>query len=143
MDLETLVAEREIQVQLVRLARAMDNRDWTALEAIFTDDVRADFGTGEISGRREVADFIRSFLDNCGTTQHLLGNFIFDVNGDRATSQCYVCDMHLSARPDDQTSFRTLGEYSDDWIRTGGSWKLSRRVKDNRGIIGSMDVFKP
>jgi 3-phenylpropionate/cinnamic acid dioxygenase small subunit len=143
MDLETLIAEREIQAQLVRLARAMDNRDWTALEAICTEDVRADFGTGEVSGRREVIDFIRSFLDNCGTTQHLLGNFLFDVTGDRATSQCYVCDMHLSARSDDETSFRTLGNYADEWIRAGDTWKLCRRVKDNRGIIGSMDVFKP
>lgn len=143
MDLETLIAEREIQAQLVRLARAMDDRDWDVLEAICTDDVRADFGTGEVAGRNEVIDFIRTFLDHCGTTQHLLGNFVFDVKGDRASSQCYVCDMHLSARAGDEATFRTLGDYSDDWIRIEGQWKLRSRVKDNRGLIGSMEVFNP
>lgn len=143
MDLEKMIAEREIQAQLVSLARAMDNRDWAALTAIFTEDIRADFGTVEVSGRQEVIDFIRSFLDNCGTTQHLLGNFVFDVQGDRATSRCYVCDMHLSARPGNEASFRTLGDYADQWIRTGDAWKLCRRVKDNRATMGSMDVFKP
>lgn len=143
MTLETLVAEREIHRQLVAFARAMDKRDWDALSAIVTDDIRADFGAGEVSGRAEVIAYIRSFLDNCGTTQHLLGNVVIDVSGDTATSEAYVADLHLHRDPGRDLSFRTLGNYRDSWVKSGGTWLMSDRRKDNRATVGSMDVFKP
>ncbi len=143
MTLETLMAEREIHRQLVAFARAMDKRDWDALSAIVTDDIRADFGAGEFSGRAEVIAYIRSFLDNCGTTQHLLGNVVIDVSGDTATSEAYVADLHLHRDPGRDLSFRTLGNYRDSWVKSGGTWRLSDRRKDNRATVGSMDVFKP
>ena len=66
MDIETLIAEREIYRQLVHFARAMDERNWDALAAIVTDDIRAEFGTGEVVGAEAVAGLIRSYPDNCG-----------------------------------------------------------------------------
>lgn len=143
MDTTTLLEERAIQRQLVAFARAMDNRDWTSIASICTPDICADFGTGEVTGRDTVISFMRSFLDHCGTTQHMLGNFVIDIHGDTANSECYVADMHLSSSGNDDVSFRTLGNYSDSWVKAGGDWKLARRVKDNRAVIGSMDVFKP
>ncbi len=143
MDMETLLAEREISRQLIRMARAMDERDWEAFAAITTDDIRADFGLGEISGRDEVIAFVRQFLDNCGVTQHLLGNVVIDVSGDTATSEAYVADLHLHRDPGRDLSFRTLGNYRDSWVKSGGTWQLSDRRKDNRATVGSMDVFKP
>lgn len=143
MNLEDLLAERDIKRQLITFARAMDNRDWEAIGAIITEDVRADFGIGEVQGRSALVEFMRSFLDNCGTTQHLLGNFIIEVTGDTATSESYVSDMHLGKDNSDNLSFRTLGNYSDTWKKVGGVWLITQRVKDNRATTGSMDVFNP
>lgn len=142
MNLEDLLAERNIQRQLITFARAMDSRDWAAIEAIVTEDMRADFGIGEVKGRSELINLLRSFLDNCGVTQHLLGNFMIEVEGDAATSQSYVSDMHLGKDTGDNISFRTLGNYCDTWKKVDGVWLIARRVKDNRATIGSMDVFK-
>ena len=102
MNLDSLLAEREIERQLISFARAMDNRDWTKIEVICADDICADFGTGEVVGSKALIKFMRSFLDNCGTTQHLLGNVVIDVDGDRDTSESYVSDMHLGKNFDEE-----------------------------------------
>lgn len=143
MDIQTLLAEREIYRQLVRFARGMDERDWDVLAAISTGDICAEFGTGEVVGSDAVVSVIRSYLDNCGTTQHLLGNVLIDVEGDTATSESYVSDMHLAKDEQRDIQFRTLGNYSDSWVRRDGQWLLSKRVKNNRALLGTMDVFSP
>jgi hypothetical protein len=143
VSLEILLAERDITQQLTKFARAMDARDWESIANITAEDIRADFGLGEIRGRTALIQHIRSFLDTCGTTQHLLGNIIIQVNGTQATSESYVSDMHLCQDPDKNLYFRTLGNYSDAWTCINGVWLLNQRVKDNRALMGSMDVFKP
>ena len=143
MDLKTLVDERDIQRQLIRFARAMDERNWPALEAICNPDIVAEFGTGEVTGSAAVVELIRAYLDHCGPTQHLLGNILIDVNGDEATSEAYVADIHLSANADSDDYFRTLGNYMDRWVRVGDSWRLAERRKDNRALMGTMAVFNP
>lgn len=141
MDIDTLIAEREIYRKIMAFARAMDRRDWQILDTILAEDVSANLGAGEISGRREIIDFICSFLDKCGVTQHLIGNVVINVEGDTATSQAYVSDVHLGKEAKSRLTFRTLGEYHDDWICLEGNWLLTRRVKENRATIGTMDVF--
>lgn len=143
MSIEQLLAERAIEKQLYRLARAMDGRDWDALAAVFAEDAVADFGIGEISGRSEIVAFIRSFLDHCGTTQHVLGNILVDVQEDEALSESYVADLHLARDEASGDTFRTLGNYSDTWARNGEQWEIVRRLKDNRATVGTMDVFGP
>ena len=121
----------------------MDNRDWRAIESITTSDLTADFGLGEIRGSAAVIESIQSFLDNCGTTQHILGNVLIDVTGDRAISKSYVADMHLCKDNKKESYFRTLGDYSDQWLNVEGSWLMTQRIKDNRATMGTLDVFKP
>lgn len=142
MDIEQLIAERAIYRQLVRFARAMDSRDWDEIRAITTAQTRADLGTGEIVGSDAIINLIRSYLDNCGTTQHLLGNVIIEVEGDHATSESYVADLHLGRLEQEQLQFRTLGNYSDSWIKREGTWYLAARRKDNRAIVGTLAVFE-
>lgn len=141
MQLEDLIAERAIYRQLVRFSRAMDARDWDGLAALALPELFADFGVGPLEGRDAVIANIRSYLDHCGVTQHLLGNVLIEVNGDVATSQAYVADMHLDGDNDPQRYFRTLGNYSDTWRRVDDEWLLERRVKDNKALLGTMDVF--
>lgn len=143
MTLEDIIAERDICRQLTNFARAMDSRDWQAIRSIVADDIKAELGMGVIQGSTAVIEFMRSFLDNCGTTQHMLGNIIVHVTGDKAISQSYVSDMHLSKNTESDMSFRTLGDYSDTWEKTDGKWLMVQRVKNNRATIGSLDVFKP
>ncbi|WP_375194229.1 nuclear transport factor 2 family protein [Sphingobium sp.] len=141
MSIETVLAHYEIGRELTRFARAMDDRDWGVLKAILTDDAIADLGTGTITGSDAIITLIRRYLDACGTTQHLLGNLVVDVDGDLATSRCYVSDMHLGSDDAPEPNFRSLGDYHDRWRRIEGRWRLAERRKLNRALIGSMAVF--
>ena len=118
----------------------MDYRDWEQLSQILTEDAVGELGTGRLEGSAAIIALIRGFLDNCGVTQHLLGNVEVDVDGDHATSRAYVQDLHLS-RSNPELTFHTLGDYHDKWERRDGRWRLVERVKDNRGTVGSLDVF--
>ncbi len=138
-----LLAERDISRALAAVARAMDTRDWAALDALIEPQASADFGTGEIVGRAAMVHLMRSFLDDCGPTQHLLGNLTIDVEDDRARSRCYVADLHLGAGDKGTLTFQTLGEYQDDWRCRDGRWWLTRRVKVQRAHLGSFAVLGP
>ncbi|RLQ20214.1 DUF4440 domain-containing protein [Seongchinamella sediminis] len=141
--MQQLIDERAIYRQLMRFARAMDERDWDQLAQVTSEDFVADTGRGDIHGREACIAFMRSFLDHCGTTQHLLANVVIDVEADSATSSAYVCDMHLARDKSRGDSFRTLGIYHDQWQRVGDTWLMTRRKKYNRATLGTMDVFRP
>ncbi len=141
--LEVLLAERDISRQLSRIARAMDARAWEALDALIASDASADFGTGRLDGRSAIVAVMRSFLDACGPTQHLLGNLTVEVAGEAAASSCYVADLHLGRDAQAQQTFQTLGEYQDRWQRRAGVWWLTERTKLSRAFVGSAAVLGP
>jgi hypothetical protein len=143
MDTEESLVEREIERQLIRFARGMDDRDWDAVRAVMFDDATAELGAGALVGSAAVAESIRSYLDACGPTQHLLGNVLVDVDlaAGTATSRAYVSDVHLGRGSRSELTFSTLGDYHDTWEREGATWRIRHRMKLNRGVVGTMDVF--
>ncbi|WP_038170534.1 nuclear transport factor 2 family protein [Tomitella biformata] len=141
MTLDALLAEREISRAVTRFARAMDDRDWAVLHEILLPDATAELGTGTLHGPAEVVALIRSYLDNCGPTQHLLGNQLIEVDGDKAVSRTYVSDMHLGVGKREGLSFCTLGDYHDQWARVDGVWRMSHRAKNMGGSLGAIEVF--
>ncbi len=140
-DLATLLAERDIGRALIRFARAMDARDWDAVRAIMAPDATGELGTGPLASPEAVIGCIRHYLDGCGPTQHLLGNLLVEVDGEHASSQCYVSDMHLGVGDKAHITFSTLGDYHDQWRRIDGVWRMTHRTKRNRAHIGSFEVF--
>ncbi|WP_314036365.1 nuclear transport factor 2 family protein [Dietzia sp. CH92] len=143
MDLEILAAEREIARALARFARAMDEKDWPVLHEIMLPGATAELGTGTLHGPVEVVDVIRSFLDNCGPTQHLLGTMLIDVDipSGTATSRTYVADLHLGIDDRQGLSFSTFGDYHDEWQLVGDAWRMSHRTKHMNGTLGDIRVF--
>lgn len=141
MNLETLIAEREIYRGLVAFAYAMDQRAWDSLADVVRADATVDFGFGLLEGRMAMIDAMRSFLDDCGPTQHLLGNVVIEVDGDTATSRAYVSDMHIGLGDKADKTFSTLGEYHDRWRHIDGRWYMTHRTKLNRATIGDISVL--
>jgi len=122
----------------------MDHREWEALETFVRADVTTDFGMGSVLyGREAMIKAMRSFLDDCGPTQHLLGNVVIDVEGDVATSRAYVSDMHKGVGDKSEVTFSTLGEYHDRWRRIDGTWYMIHRTKLNRATLGDISVLGP
>ena len=141
ISIEDMLAERSIYRNLVAFARAMDERDWDAFAGFTSEDMTASMGRGELEGRDTIVTFMRSFLVHCGPTQHLLGNVIIDVDGDSAKSSAYVHDMHLGSGDKSELRFYSLGRYYDEWKKFDDGWRMVRRVKDNHGSVGSIEIF--
>lgn len=134
--------EREIYRAIVGIARAMDERDWGAIEDVTSSDFTGDLGSGSLASRAEMIALLRSFLDDCGPTQHMIGTVLIDVDGDTATSRAYVADMHLGSAENEGRYFRTLGDYHDEWARLTGGWRLVSRIKHVTGTLGDIAVLR-
>ncbi len=137
-QLADLLACREIEQNIIRFARAMDERDWEVNRSIMADTVVAEMGEGRLEGPQAVIDLMRRYLDRCGVTQHLIGNIVVTVTGDTASSRAYVRDSHLPADGAHEP-FYTLGDYHDRWEKQDGTWRMVERIKDNRAHIGSIE----
>jgi hypothetical protein len=136
--------ERTDIVRLLDLyATALDSREWVLLREVFTANAAVNFGEGPTREVGEVIDTIRGFLDGCGPTQHLQGNYRVDIDGDRATSRCYIRAFHLGVDRHTGTTYEMAGEYIDALVRTADGWRISERSfsifweQGNRELLGS------
>ena len=140
--IDLLLDERAIHFQLCAIARAMDDREWSQLIDILTDDVTGDLGDGHaIEGQADFLATLQKYLGNCGPTQHLLGNLVVSIDGDSAMSACYVRDVHQGREGCEHLFLSTSGEYRDQWRRTAGLWRLSHRTKINFLMDGSLEAL--
>lgn len=141
LNINDVIVRHEIEMCIIEIARGYDYRDWDAVRKHLSDDIKAEMGDGLLDGPEMFVANVKSYLDRCGTTQHLLGNLIVSANGDEAESKCYVSDMHLGLGERVEQTFATLGDYHDKWRKVDGRWRLVYRQKLNRGFIGSIDIF--
>ncbi|ETN91445.1 putative lumazine-binding protein [Gammaproteobacteria bacterium MOLA455] len=130
----------EIQSVLNLYASAIDKRQWSQLEQVFTPDAVANFiGIGQFDGRQAITDLISSVLCQCAATQHLLGNYEIQVNGDEAHTTCYLSAMHAGLGDYEGKTLTVWGEYTDKLVRTPEGWRITHRQLDSifaQGDIG-------
>lgn len=128
MNLETLLAEREISHNLGLFARILDRREWSRIGEVFADDITFNYGDGEERAGAEALrwNFSR-FLDVCGPSQHLLGSIQIEVEGAGAISRSYVQARHQGAGAKAHLFLDTNGEYIDRWQRRAEGWRIVRR----------------
>lgn len=108
-------------------SECLDTREWSRLDEVFTADVEMDFGEWRKQGLEAVTATIRSYLDGCGPSQHLLGNYRIELDGDRATSRCYCRVMHQGKGEHVGKTYETWIEYSDELVRTEAGWRSRKR----------------
>lgn len=113
---------------LDRYAECLDTRDWNGLSDVFADDVEIDFGVWRATDLAGVRRNISQFLDPCGPSQHLLGNYRITLDGDRASSRCYCRVMHFGKNEHAGKTYETWLEYADEWIRSTNGWRSVRRT---------------
>lgn len=118
----------EIIAVLDRYAECLDTRDWPGLADVFSEDVEMDFGVWRGRNLDEVRTNIRSFLDGCGPSQHLLGNYRIELAGDRASSRCYGRVMHFGKGEHEGNTYEAWIEYADELKRTAQGWRSVKRV---------------
>jgi 3-phenylpropionate/cinnamic acid dioxygenase small subunit len=137
-------ADRSAIIRVLdRYAEALDRREWALLDQVFAANVEFDFGEWTARSRDQAVAAIRSYLDGCGPSQHLLGNYRVEVDGDRATSQVYVRAYHQGVGAAEGQTYEMGGEYLDELERGPGGWLSVRRKgvmlweQGSRGVLGA------
>ena len=128
---------------LNRYAEALDTRAWELLDEVFADDAVFEFGEFRTRTRAEAVAMIRSHLDGCGPTQHLLGNHRVEIDGDRAFSHVYVRAFHLDRNEASGRTYEMFGEYRDELGRTAAGWRSVHRRGKVFFELGTREVLGP
>jgi hypothetical protein len=100
-------------------------------------------GDAEVEGRASRIASMRTNLDGCGPTQHLVSNFDIAVDGDEATCACYVRAFHMGAGARAGLTWELFGNYRDRLRRTPDGWRIFKREMDVRFELGTREVLQP
>ncbi|HEX3838777.1 MAG TPA: nuclear transport factor 2 family protein [Steroidobacteraceae bacterium] len=119
-----------IQQLLMEYGRAVDNRDFAAFAALFTEDGEWQGAQGSYRGRKEIQESMEKMFTDAaadipqGKNFHLLTNVIIDLQGDHATaSSKFIFYKMNGAKPEAEVA----GRYEDQLVRVGGAWKFKQR----------------
>jgi hypothetical protein len=126
-ELHELRDRAAIHELLLAYGRTIDERDFDAFGALFTQD-------GEYGGNRGpeaiAAGMRQTFASNpLGFREpnfHVFFNETIEVKGPRASAR----SMSFYVVPDDQNGYRIalMAAYEDELVKTGGEWKFRRRT---------------
>lgn len=143
MDRLAAAADRLECTELVsRVARAIDRCDADLLATLFHPDATDDHGM--FAGTAK--DFISWVMPVLGTmkrTQHLIGQVIVELDGDRAASESYFIAHHTLDGADSEVFMLAAGRYLDRFERRDGEWKIAHRqaVYDWNSAVPSTDSW--
>jgi len=133
----------EVLAVVDRYATALDRRNWALLDQVFVADLVFDAGEWVMRDRATYVDTVRGYLEGCGPTQHLLGNYRVELESDdTATCACYVRAFHLDARRGAALTYEMGGEYRDRLRRTPEGWRIHHRTLEVLYEVGSRDVLR-
>lgn len=142
-DLASIGDRFEIEDLLVRYSRALDRRDFEALEAIFTDDAEFDAGSlGNPKSSRAIREMIEGTLSDLDATQHLVGKSLIELHGDEADVRTYLISQHIrESAPGPTKHYFIGGEYVDRVVRTPEGWRIAYRRLDRLWKQGDRAVI--
>jgi SnoaL-like domain len=124
----------EIDDLLVRYATAVDSRDWTLLDTVFTADAQLDYrSAGGIRGTYgEVRDWLASVLPIFTWTQHLVVNRAVDLapGGDTGTAVSIFHNPNGLLVEGQPWLFTVGGRYHDRLARRAAGWRITARVEE-------------
>ncbi len=111
---------------LCRYARGIDRCDLDTLLGVWWPGATADFGQG-IGDAAEWSTATVAALKAMLRTQHMLGNMIIDITGDRADSETYCRAYHEAETFDGRVEIVVGGRYLDVLEKRGGAWRILTR----------------
>lgn len=137
-------SERQAIIDVLNAyATCLDARDWSGLDDVFHPDAVGIYAA-TLTGRAVVIESIRSFLDGCGPSQHLLGNYQISIKGATAESSTKARVLHVGAGEQaGLTPYEAIGTYHDRHIRTADGWRIIHRHFDVQISIGDINVLHP
>jgi ketosteroid isomerase-like protein len=125
---DQLVDRQAIVDVCTAYALALDSRNWARLRECFTPDAVATYApaSGD-TGYEAIEAACRAALEPLAASQHLLGNHLVELDGDRASSTCYFQAQHIGDGLDGGSQYVVAGRYDDTLVRTDAGWRIAHR----------------
>lgn len=141
-ELTTVRDRADIADLCARYAVALDSADWALLRTCFADDAEVVYGDGPpLRGPHAVEEVCRGALDPLDASQHLVGTVLVDVDGDDATSTCYLHAQHVRHGTPGGDTFVVAGTYRDRLRRRPDGWRIVHRTLEVTWTAGNPDVL--
>lgn len=124
--------------------RGVDRLNWKLMRSLYADEVAIFYQDPALPGvpeprvwnTDEWLHFCRA-IEGFDVTTHHLSNYLFDIDGDRASVQTYLWSQHIL----DKESYVVGGEYTHKLQRAGDTWKLDHVQLDIRWTTGDASLF--
>jgi len=129
-DIDHWLDKLEIQEVLVRYARALDERNHALLNDVFLPDADIDYRAagGARGDLAEWQEWLHPAMSRFESWQHLLTNFVIEVDGDQATALTRCYNPLQGSRPDGgRYVVHTGASYEDQLTRTEHGWRIAQR----------------
>lgn len=120
---------------VAQYAIAVDRRDETALAALFTGDAELVQPAGlvrrgrsaTLAGNVDIARGVLEAVAHLHSTRHVVEQQIVDRTGDTARGEVYGDAHHVYATENGHRDYVVAIRYQDEYRRTDGAWRISRR----------------
>jgi len=138
-EIRDLAARRDINGAVQRYMRGLDRLDAELQRSVFHADAVIDCGLMK-GGVDEFVNFAQGLLAGMDATHHMLGQVAVEIDGTRATGECYFQAWHRTGS--EAEGWRDLfiaGRYLDEYACREGDWRIAKRtlvtdwVTDNPG----------
>ena len=133
LPLQEISDRIEIDDLFARYCHAIDERDWDALDQVFTPDAKIDYSeTGGAKGCfAEIKAWLPVALERFPMFQHMVATTRLRLDGDKASSRTILFNpmVHRDADGQDQVFFIGLW-YRDVLVRTEAGWRIAERYEE-------------
>ena len=124
--LEIMADKFECAELVAKLAKGIDRCDADMVRECFQPDATDDHGMFKGTAEEFIA-WVMPLLETMKRTQHVIGQSLVEVSGDKAASESYFIAHHTIATPDGDIFMIAAGRYLDSFERRDGTWKISHR----------------
>lgn len=128
MTVESLLAKDEIRDLVLRYCRAIDRRDYAALQALYHDDATDDHSPMYQGSAAGYLEWLPSMLETMTVTSHMVQNHLIVVAGDKAEGEVTMISYHLTKDEGGQDVEIVIGgRYLDKYEKRDDVWRFSHR----------------
>ena len=97
------------------------------LREIFTKDAVFIIDTRHLNGLDEIRGKIDRTLGGLSASQHIVSNHQVSIDGDTATSRCYLHAQHTRNGTEGGENYVMAGRYLDKLVRVDSQWRITER----------------
>tara|TARA_Y100001954_G_C15527852_1_gene462612 strand:- start:220 stop:675 length:456 start_codon:yes stop_codon:yes gene_type:complete len=97
------------------------------LREIFTENAVFIIDTRHLNGIDEIRGKIERTLGGLSSSQHIVSNHQVSIDGDTASSRCYLHAQHTLTGTEGGDNYVMAGRYIDKLVRVDSEWRIAER----------------